>query len=411
MFYSNELKLFRDTLAKMRLDTQIVTLDSPISEVVGEDLGIIIGSLTDLSLQISDIVGEIEERTIYKMTGLLSLNYIFLLLPDAPKGTVLFIGPYTSRNFTTQQILEIEEKNSLSPRLHKFVLDFFLSIPMLPESSHMFLFLDSLAERMWQGESFSIVDIDNELSIPISPISELGEHDDPDSVLLNINIMERRYQYENELIRAVTLGQINKANTLLSSFSNMSFEKRVSDPVRNFKNYGIIMNTLLRKAAEAGGVHPVYLDSVSSSFAAKIEQTTSTTDGNSLMHEMFKSYCRLVRKHSMKEYSPIVQKSIIFIDSNLSSNLSLSTVAQTQSVSAGYLSTIFKKETGKTITEHIAERRVKHASHLLSTTHLQIQTVALHCGILDVQYFSKIFKKYTGQTPKEYRDTNKKQIT
>ena len=167
------------------------------------------------------------------------------------------------------------------------------------------------------------------------------------------------------------------------------------------------MNTLLRKAAEAGGVHPVYIDNVSSAFAQKIEQTTSTTDGGALMHEIFKGYCRLVRKHSMKDYSPIVQKSIIFIDSNLSASLSLSSISAAQNVSAGYLSTIFKKETEKTITEYIAERRVKHASHLLTTTHLQIQTIALHCGIMDVQYFSKVFKKYTGKTPKEYRDSLK----
>ena len=407
MFYSNELALFRNSLDKIRLHSAIVTLDTPAVEVLTKDILLLIGKDADLSLPISNYIGAIEDKTVYKMTGTLSLNYMYFRLPDAPKDTIFFIGPYTSRPHTTQQILEIEEKNSLSPKLHKFMLDFFSSIPTLTDSSHVFVFLDTLLEKIWKGEPFSMVDVDNDRSLPISPISDLGEPDDPDSILFNINMMEKRYLYENELIRAVTLGQINKANTLLSSFSSMSFEKRLSDPLRNLKNYCIIMNTLLRKAAEAGGVHPVYIDNVSSGFAQKIEQTTSTTDGGALMREIFKGYCRLVRKHSMKDYSPIVQKSIIFIDSNLSASLSLSSISAAQNVSAGYLSTIFKKETGKTITEYIAERRVKHASHLLTTTHLQIQTIALHCGIMDVQYFSKVFKKYTGKTPKEYRDSLK----
>lgn len=76
-------------------------------------------------------------------------------------------------------------------------------------------------------------------------------------------------------------------------------------------------------------------------------------------------------------------------------------------MSAGYLSTVFSKETGKTVTEYIREKRMKHAAFLLSTTHLQIQTVALHCGIMDVQYFSKTFKKFMGKTPKEYRESTK----
>ena len=123
------------------------------------------------------------------------------------------------------------------------------------------------------------------------------------------------------------------------------------------------------------------------------------------MREMFSSYCRLVYQHSIKRYSPIVQKTVMIIDSNISAELSLNLLAKKLGISAGYLSAIFKKETQKNVSQYIKEKRVEHAMHLLRTTHLQIQTVALHCGIMDVQYFSKIFKKQTGKTPKEYRDS------
>ena len=52
------------------------------------------------------------------------------------------------------------------------------------------------------------------------------------------------------------------------------------------KNYGIITNTLLRKAAEQGGVHPMYLDKVSSSFAVKIEQMTSPSSIKDMIGEI-----------------------------------------------------------------------------------------------------------------------------
>jgi YesN/AraC family two-component response regulator len=64
---------------------------------------------------------------------------------------------------------------------------------------------------------------------------------------------------------------------------------------------------------------------------------------------------------------------------------------------------VFKRDTGITLTEYITRERMQRACRLLSTTNLQIQTVALHCGIMDVQYFSKLFKKHIGKTPKEYR--------
>lgn len=102
-----------------------------------------------------------------------------------------------------------------------------------------------------------------------------------------------------------------------------------------------------------------------------------------------------------------MDKVIAIINSDLSDNLSLHALAESQNISPGYLSTIFKKETGKTITEYVLQERMKLAGRLLTTTSLQIKSVALYCGIMDVQYFSKLFKKHTGKTPKEYREVAK----
>ena len=168
------------------------------------------------------------------------------------------------------------------------------------------------------------------------------------------------------------------------------------------------MNTLLRKAAENGGVHPVHIDRLSSELATRIEQMQVTSDTGALMCEIFRAYCRLVRKHSVQKYSLAVQKAILLIDLKLAEDISPSEIAGALGISLGYLSAVFHRETGKTLTEHIRERRIDHAKHLLKTTELQIQTVALHCGILDVQYFSRLFKRQTGKTPKDYRESRRK---
>ena len=261
-----------------------------------------------------------------------------------------------------------------------------------------------ICEIIWQTASFKIIDKSIEHKIPSSPLHENTHSESFDDIIINMKALEKRYGFENEFMKAVSLGQLHKEDQLLSTFSDHTLEKRTVDSIRNSKNYCIIMNTLLRKSAEYGGVHPVYLDRISSEFAARIEQLPGTAETAMLMREMFRSYCRLVRRHSLKSYSLVVQKAILLIDSDLSADLSLSTLAQSQNVSAGYLSTIFRKETGKTVSEYIREKRIKQAAHLLSTTKLQVQTVALQCGIMDMQYFSKIFKKHTGKTPKEYRE-------
>ena len=56
-----------------------------------------------------------------------------------------------------------------------------------------------------------------------------------------------------------------------------------------------------------------------------------------------------------------------------------------------------------TLTDYVNKKRIDNAVFLLNSTKMQIQTVAQYCGIPDVNYFTKLFKRYIGKTPKEYR--------
>ena len=404
MFYENELRLLRDVFKKLHIRTTLSSPSSPVTEIIPECFEML-GHRSLSGASISEFFGTPVGNVIYKYTHAQRLGFIFFLLPERTPPTVFAIGPFLCAPLSQSQIPEVAETSGIPPKDIKLLESIMSNIPVLSESSHVYAMLESFCERIWgEPTSFRMIDLNLEMTSPDFKVDLRGSLDEPETVMLNMKLMEQRYNYENELMDAVTHGQSRKLSSLLVPVNDNYFEKRVADPLRNAKNYTIIMNTLLRKAAERGGVHPIHLDSLSSSYAFKIEQLQAVKQAHELMSEMFSSYCRLVRKHSMKSYSPIVQKVVLLIDSDLSANLSLSSLAATQNVSPGYLSTIFKRETGKTITEYISDERIKLASRLLTTTHLQIQTIALHCGIIDVQYFSKTFKKKTGKTPKEYRE-------
>ena len=119
---------------------------------------------------------------------------------------------------------------------------------------------------------------------------------------------------------------------------------------------------------------------------------------------MARKYAFLVKNHSMKGYSSLIRQALTHIDNDLSADLSLKALAETLGTNASYLSTLFKKETGHTLTEYVTDKRIQHAVFLLNATNMQIQTIASYCGIPDVCYFSRIFKKLKGKTPSEYRD-------
>ena len=401
MSYRDELDLLISVFKKCRLAVKLLShTTSEVQSDTGELERLMSGTVPQSILNRTA-----EEKTLYRFKDSFGLRYRYVRLGDE----LLVVGPYTSERFLESSLLEIAERNGITPQKQKYLNELYEGIPTLAEGSPVFIMFNTFLERAWESPSFVIVDYD-ESGAPPSPINEELREKDARDVLVNMKAMEQRYRYENDLIEAVTLGQLHREEQLLAAFSTSALEKRVADSARNAKNYAIIMNTLLRKAAERGGVHPVYLDRISSDFAQKIEQNANMDESTTLMVDMFRAYCRLVRKHSMKSYSPLVQKTILIIDSDLSADLTLSSLAEAQGVSSGYLATIFKKETEKTVSEYIRERRIKHAAHLLRTTGLQIQTVALHCGILDVQYFSKLFKRECGITPREYRELERNSV-
>lgn len=405
MFNASELQFIREAFGKCRMQVSIHNPEELMTVIANEQFRSIMTLPKTSKTTLSDFIGELQPKTLYKTTNRFSLCYNYLSMTVEGMPTILLVGPYLSAPLSSADILEIAEKNKIPVASLKYVNEFYAGIPVVAPGDHLFAFLNTFCEHLWNTSSFAVIDLAESSDSQLLPITgESDRQDDFDSLLLNMKLMEKRYRFENEMMEAVTQGQSHKESQLFSALSENHFEKRVSDPLRNAKNYSIIMNTLLRKAAEKGGVHPMYLDSLSSSFAAKIEELPSLNDHAELMLEMFRSYCRLVRKHTMQGLSPIVRKAVLMIDADLSANLSLATLAEAQNVSSGYLATVFKKETDKTVSEYIREKRVKHAKYLLTATNLQIQTIALHCGIMDVQYFTKIFKKETGKTPKEYRE-------
>jgi hypothetical protein len=235
-------------------------------------------------------------------------------LPVLSEKNILVIGPYLSAPISSKDVLEIGERSGIPVGAQKPLREYYSSLPILSEGDKAFIIIDSLCEGIWDTQSFAIVELNKSYGSSLLQLDTTSHGESFDEIEANIKMVEMRYEVENELIRAVTLGQQHKETLLVAKLNENMFERRVSDPLRNAKNYCIIMNTLLRKAAEDGGVHPIYIDSTSSKFAMRIELLPDTKACSYIMREMFSTYCRLVYKHSMKRYSPIVQKTILIID-------------------------------------------------------------------------------------------------
>ena len=401
MIYGRELSFLCDTLSKLHIRASVLS-ENDTPEAFREAATAFIAPPLPEKDGIRRFFHALSEKTVYRVEDRLGQSFRYFLLSPKEAKTLLLVGPFLSRRLTAEEILEIGERHAVPPQSQRFLDEYYASLAVLPEESPVFAMLDSFCERVFESRSFAVEDGSGD-DAPLGLSPDSAKHD----TSLDMKAVERRYAFENELIEAVRQGQLHKEKQLFALFSEEQFEKRIPDRLRNAKNYAVIMNTLLRKAAEEGGVHPVIIDSVSSDFAREIEHLSDLSKRRELMRDIFATYCRLVRKNLSGVRSHIVKDAAVLINTRLSEELSTAKIAKMLGVSAGYLSSVFRKEIGKTLSAYIREKRMKNAAHLLKTTHLQVQTVALHSGFLDMQYFSKLFKKETGATPKEYREKHR----
>lgn len=102
--------------------------------------------------------------------------------------------------------------------------------------------------------------------------------------------------------------------------------------------------------------------------------------------------------------SNIIGVIIDYLDKNFSDNsLSLDTAAGIANKNPAYISYLFKNVTGKNFTEYVTELRINKAKELLSDVRIKLYEISTMVGYADASHFTKIFKKYTGLIPSEYR--------
>lgn len=116
----------------------------------------------------------------------------------------------------------------------------------------------------------------------------------------------------------------------------------------------------------------------------------------------------------MEDEEDLIRKVKIFVEENYSRKLTLETIAEEVYMTPSYLSRLYKQKTGENLFDAINQRRMKEAQRYIAYSNKKMWEIASLVGIEDTAYFSRVFKKYTGYSPREYermeRTNQKKEL-
>lgn len=139
------------------------------------------------------------------------------------------------------------------------------------------------------------------------------------------------------------------------------------------------------------------------------EEKKNFPDKNIMLKVLFEEliitarrYCKSESKANVNSIQMTIQNVSLYIKDNLTDDLKLETLATKFSISPSHLSKQFKLLTGIGLSEYINISRISASENLLLNTNLSITEIAFKCGFNDSNYFSRVFKKLKGITPKAF---------
>lgn len=220
-----------------------------------------------------------------------------------------------------------------------------------------------------------------------------------------MNFSEQYYEMLSEFLKFLKCGDNGNAKKALQHFLHEA--KLTSNrTLRNYKALLAALNNYCHMALLQTTIHPSYVLRLAATIGVRIEETTSLAKLEQMVNDICHKYCLLVKNYVHLDYSKSTKNVIAYIELHLDEELSLNQLATHFQKNASALSNTFRKETGQTLTNFIQQTRIQEALRLFNSTDMSVSEVALAVGYQDFSYFSKLFSKIVGVSPRTYKVQN-----
>ena len=234
---------------------------------------------------------------------------------------------------------------------------------------------------------------------------------------------EKMDVYKDDEFQIKDLGDVGKSREMIEKFLNNGTKEELEEFMDTYfirMKEDKLQSTLMRQYI----IMDIYIvimsfcekiDAVNHDYQQETEKLKSTIQNMNSVSEirsyityMLNQAIELRDSISKKRYADIIKAAEKMISEHyMSEEISLNSVADSVGMSPSYFSSVFSKESGKTFVEFLTETRMEKAKELLMCSALKTSEIGYEVGYKDPHYFSYIFKKTQGCSPKDYRARGK----
>ncbi len=316
-------------------------------------------------------------------------------------GLALLVGPVLTEPMMEGAISNLIRKNRLPIKRKTALIEHYASMRIMDETAYFYAgkLIELLFAYASSPEQSDAAAAYKESALPEKYHESTYEN--------RINLFQHPpYFMEQEISRLITAGDKVNSEKLLRRINMQRRAILAREPLRSLKNSLIGSCTLFTRAAIAGGAPPDAAFTLSDTYILEIESDDSLKSLNNLEGKMLSGFVDMVNGINEDRYSKVIRNAIEYINNSLSEKITVAGIAEKTFVHPNYLSTLFKKETGSTLSSYILGRRVEEAKYFIRFGNNAMSDIASFYQFCTQSHFIATFKKFTGMTPAQYRAQN-----
>ncbi|MCM1381574.1 MAG: AraC family transcriptional regulator [Muribaculaceae bacterium] len=211
---------------------------------------------------------------------------------------------------------------------------------------------------------------------------------------------EEMYQYD--LLR---MGDPKAVDEGIKMFSSDLTGHISDDPLRNYKYLFVASVTVACRAAIAGGMDSERAYNISDLYILKMDSLQTVDEVKALHADMFAFYTKeMAALDKAGVYSKPITACIDYIYNHLHEPIRVKILAEKVGLNESYLSTLFKKETGQSVSEYVLSKRMEAARNMLKFSDYTYAEISAVLAFSSQSHFIRAFKKCNGCTPREFRN-------
>lgn len=338
-----------------------------------------------------------SEHNIFVIRSNLELYGILIYLEKDTDLEFINIGPFRSTELTLDAISVKYKELNLTETMQNTLFAYFETLPLVPVPNIVDTIVDLLGKFF--PDTFNTTPVFWDYAKP-----EYCQFEKNDCTPLNIDDLASNAQQQLLEFRDMLLK--GERETALQHYKQMLIDLHMfsSDNIYICKRQLHMVNDYLLIILLTTHINPTLVSRIYRFLIEKIERIYNHDTTVQTAYEIFFKYFAACQNTALPEYSKTVNEVIHYIHSHLEEPLNLSVIAKFMNKNASALSSSFKQNTGMTITDYIHQARINKAVQYFNTTKMTVSEAALAVGFQDFAYFSRLFRKQMGCSPKEYRN-------